>query len=248
MWERDLDEKSMPDVQIFVRNNLMDTGRFTHVSEGIIAAFEDPYQNEYQSLRIGLGDKLSWDMCPDIKVDVPIGDPPAYQIDMEKVDYVKFESELYHCNLREGRVGRIYVQIHNRGIKEAEGEVKIKLLYAKALMDDKGNIINYPDLPQDFWTAFPNDSLDTSIWKPIGTYETLPKGVKTLTNTEPTIVPWHWNIPPLDLFEDNNIIGLLVVIESIEDRIPQDNKKIFNVNQLVLKERHVGLRSIYVSD
>ena len=36
-----------------------------------------------------------------------------------------------------------------------------------------------------------------------------------------------------------------MVIESQEDHSPQENK-IFNVNQLVLKERHVGLRSVYV--
>jgi hypothetical protein len=78
-------------------------------------------------------------------------------------------------------------------------------------------------------------------------FEPLTKGVKTLTNTEPTVVSWQWNVPPYLIPPrlQYSVIGLLVVIESVEDHVPQENK-IFNVKQLVLKEKHVGLRSIYV--
>jgi photosystem II stability/assembly factor-like uncharacterized protein len=246
MWERDLDAESIPDVNIFVRDHLMDTGRFIPSLDGVTSAFEDPFQNEYPHLSVLLGSKLSWDMCADIKVDTPRGDPPTYQMDMEKVDYVKFESQLYHCNATQGSVSHVYVQIHNRGIKTAEGQVSIKLLYANAILDQKGNI-EYPDLPQDFWTAFPHNSLDTSNWKPIGNSQTLPKGQKTLTNTEPTVVSWQWNVPTQWNASSAiySIVGLLVIIESTEDSIPKDNK-IFNLKQLVMKERRVGLRSVYI--
>ena len=43
--ERKLDSESMPDVNLFVRDHLMDTGRFAPSSD-ITSAFEDPpYQN-----------------------------------------------------------------------------------------------------------------------------------------------------------------------------------------------------------
>ena len=55
-------------------------------------------------------------MCADIKVD-----PPFYQIDdMDEVDYVKFENRIRNRNLIAGTKNRIYVQVHNRGIKDAK--------------------------------------------------------------------------------------------------------------------------------
>ena len=37
-------------------------------------------------------------------------------------------------------------------------------------------------------------------------------------------------------------IGLLVVIDSLQDPIPEQNKNIFNVENLVRKEKHIGIR------
>jgi photosystem II stability/assembly factor-like uncharacterized protein len=242
VWERDLDSESMPDVNLFVRDHLMDTGRFTPSSDSIKAAFdEDLPQNEDQNNRITLGTTLKWHMCADIKVDSPdspTGKPPSYQMDIEAVDYVKFEYQLFHRNLVPGRVNRVYVQVRNRGIKAAEKQVNIKLLYANAIGN---NPIKYPELPQDFWTAFPNDPKDTSNWKPIGEYKVLPDLPKTLTHTEPTIVSWQWNVPPI---EDGQL-GILVIIDSQEDHIPESNK-VFDIETLVKNEKHVGLRTVDV--
>ena len=151
---------------------------------------------------ITLGTMLRWDMCADIKVDMPLGDelssaPSSYQMDMESVDYVKFEYDLHHRDLKPGHVCHVYVQVHNRGIKSAEKEVIVKIFYANAIPNGGNFKYNkYPELPPDFWTSFPYRNYDTSNWKPIGEYKVLPDGPKTLTNTEPTIVAWQWNVLP----------------------------------------------------
>ena len=95
MWEIKLDAQTMPDVNLFVRNHLMDTGRLTSSSSNVTAAFENPFpfaQTESQLYNIKLGEQLSWDMCADLKVD-----PPFYQFkNPEEVEYIKFESQLLH--------------------------------------------------------------------------------------------------------------------------------------------------------
>jgi len=53
---------------------------------------------------------------------------------------------------------------------------------------------------------------------------------------------WDWN-PSSDI---SSTIGLLVVIDSPEDPIPEENKKIFNIEQLVMTEKHIGLRKLNV--
>ncbi len=238
-WERDLDSESMPDTNLFVRDHLMDTGRFSPSPDNIKAAFVEDYpQTERQNNVITSVTTLKWDMCADIKVDSPTGNPPSFQMDIEAVDYVNFEYKLIPSYLVSGRVNRVYVQVHNRGIKEALKPVRIKLLCANPIDTDP---IKYPDLPQDFWTSFPNNHKDKSNWMSIGLYKVLPDPPKTLTQIEPTVVSWQWNVPPIG----EGQIGILVVIDSEEDPIPASNK-IFDIETLVKNEKHVGLRSINV--
>jgi hypothetical protein len=227
MWERKLDVQTMSDIDLFVRDNLMDTGRLTPSPLNIPAAFDDPFQH------VSIGDALSWSMCADIKVDALEGFPPSYQMNIEDVDYIAFESRLYHRNPKRGRINRVYVQVHNRGIKSADN-VTVKILYADISA-------GYPNLPTDFWTAFPGNSADTSKWKPIGEAKVLPSPPKTLTNTEPTILAWEWTTPP----SVADHLGLMVILDSPADPIPGANK-IFNVAELVRNEKHVGLKDLSV--
>jgi hypothetical protein len=239
MWERRLDVDTMLDVDIFVRDHLMDTGRFTPSRTPINAAFDDQVQDEHpKSGGVKLDSKLEWYMCADIKVD-----PPFYKFnDIRSVDYIKFESELPDSDLKRETVNHIYVQIHNRGIKpagqDAANKVKIKLMYANVNDTD----LKYPNLPSDFWTGFSDNSFDMSDWKPIGEDNFLPFGDKTLTSTEPTIVAWKWMVPP-DIADS---VALLVIIDSPEDSIPEKNKKVFDIENLVCIEKHIGLRKFNV--
>ena len=236
IWERKLDTTSFSDVNLFVRNHLMDTGYFPSSSDPTFASFADPLQNENGGVK--LNDILTWDMCPDIKIDSARGDPPFYQMDTpDDVDYVKFENRLQHRNPKRGDMCNIYVQVHDRGIKPIVEGVTIKLFYANMLAEGK-----YPELPKDFWTSFsPNDQ---SLWKPILSAKSLPEGQKTLTNTEPTIVVWQWYVPP----EIENKAGILVVIGSAEDPIPEDIKKIVDVEKLAGQDRHVGLKTLDITN
>jgi hypothetical protein len=184
-------------------------------------------------------------MCADIKVD-----PPFYQMDIDEVDYVKFENRLRHRDIERGHLNRIYLQVHNRGIKPAglppADKVTIKLLYANILNSpsERPEPPRFPALAPDFWTSFYSDgSYSSSTWKQIGESKKLPLGPKTLTHTEPTIVSWEWNTPA-DIADH---IGLLLVIDSPEDAIPEGNK-IFsnNIESLVRTEKHIGIRLVTV--
>ena len=182
-------------------------------------------------------------MCADVKIDSPRGMPPSYQMKMEDVDYVKFENELFNRDLYKAHVNYVYTQIHNRGIREVSREKPaiIKLLYANALVDPDGNI-KFPDLPKDFWDVFPNNSFETTDWKPIGETKELPCDIKTLTHTEPTILAWDWNTPP----DIGDSLGLLVIVDCRDDPIPESSKKITNIEELVRNEKRIGLRLVNV--
>ncbi len=241
IWELNLDAQTIPEVDLFVRNNIMDTGRSLNKDNDLItAAFENPFPFPAgkDKFNVKLGESLSWSMCADIKVD-----PPLYQFtNPEQVDYVKFETELLHSDPQRGRINHVYAQIHNRGIKPAgmppaNDKVSVKIMYANVLD-------GYPDLPQDFWEKFSDDSFDKSNWKPIGETKFLPSPPKTLTNTEPTILSWDWN-PSSDVLEDT---ALMIVIDSPEDPIPQENKNILNVEEVVRKEKRIGLKRMRVVD
>jgi hypothetical protein len=63
-----------------------------------------------------------------------------------------------------------------------------------------------------------------------------------LTHTEPTVLNWDWN-PGSDV---SDTVGLLVIIDSQEDPIPEANKKVFDIEHLVITEKHIGLRKLNV--
>ncbi len=229
IWQRRLDTEKINDVDIFVRDNIMDTGRFTPSPTSVTAAFDNPFQG------ISVNQELNSFMCADIKIDSP-DSSYSYQMDIESVDYTKFEYKLHNRNVRRGKLNRVYVQIHNRGIRDVS-KATVKLLYCN-------NENGWPKLPDDFWIQFPNNSKDMMHWKPIGGIQVLPAPPKTLTHTEPTILSWEWNVP-LDI---SDIIGLLVVIESSDDPIPPETKKILTIEEIVPKEKRIGLRLLKVTD
>jgi photosystem II stability/assembly factor-like uncharacterized protein len=225
LWERPVDAVSTPNVELFVRNHPMDTARNAPPSDAV-AAFADPLQG------VQRGDYLAWWMCADAKIDSPEGTPPSYQMPVAAVDYVAFESALAHRSVKRGRVNRVYVQVHNRGIATAEDTV------VKALVADAG--AGVPDLPADFWARFPADSLDpASKWTAVGPAWTVPR----VPATQPAVVEWDWT-PPLSAAEH---LCMLIVVDSAADPIPTAHK-VTSVAQLVTSERRVGQRNLHVVD
>jgi hypothetical protein len=222
LWERRLDVTSAPVSELFVRDNLMDSGRSSPSPNSVPAAFEDPLQY------VALGDLQYWWMCADIKVDTLEGSPPQYQMPIAAVDAVAFETRLQHRDAQRGRVNRIYVQVHNRGISPA-ANVTVKVLAADATA-------GLPPLQANFWTAYPNDP-SPGAWTPIGSYQT----ISSLSTTEPAILVWDWNTP----LTTADHTCLLVVVDSLSDPIPAASK-VQQVWTLVPNERRAGLKNLHV--
>jgi len=236
LWERPLgvrDVLEVKDVNVYLRDHLMDTGWRSPSPAGIAAAFADPLQH------VKLGDPLWWWMSPDVKVDAPEastpGATPSYQMDSSAVNYLTFESQLAHRNPQRGlgtiNPNRVYVQVHTRGIKAATG-VTVKLLYASATPA-------LPPLPGDFWTTFLGVSADTSNWKPIGKTQTV-----SVSPTRPTVVHWDWTPPP-DAAEHSCFLVVADCPGDV-DAIPTSSKTITDVGKLVMAERHVSLKNVHV--
>jgi hypothetical protein len=223
IWERELDTDAGRNVSIYVRDNVMDTGRYAPSPSDVPAAFEDTLQH------VALGDLVWWWQCADVKIDAPEGVPPTYQLPAADVNYLTFETTLAHRDPQRGHANRVYVQVHNRGIAPASN-VTVKVLYANASA-------GLPILPADFWTAFPANSADLSNWKPIGAAQT----IASISPTRPTILAWNWT-PPMSAADHS---CMLVVTSSAQDPIPAANK-VFDVGALVASERHVGLKNLHV--
>jgi photosystem II stability/assembly factor-like uncharacterized protein len=222
LWERKIDAATLPNVDIYVRDHLMDTARILPTPAPATATFDDPLQH------VAVGGSLWWWMCADAKVDSPAPVTHSYQMPVAAVDYLAFETLLAHRDTQRTVLNRVYVQIHTRGIQPATN-VTVKILYADASP-------GLPDLPADFWTAFPGNGT-TTVWKPIGSAKTIP----SISTTRPEILEWDW-VPPAATAQHT---CLLVVADCASDPIPAAHK-VFNIASLVTQEKRVGLRNLHV--
>lgn len=221
LWERKLDVPSSPDVDIHIRPHLMATARILPKPSPVTATFDDPLQ------KVAVGDPLTWQMCADIKIDSPDTETHNYQLPVSVVDYLAFETKLAHTGARPGVTNRVYVQIHNRGVRAAMG-VTTKILYSEA-----STVL--PDLPSDFWAAFPGNG-DTTNWKPIGAAQT----IVAISPTRPEIIEWDW-VPPSGLQN----LSLLLVVDSASDPLPSASK-VLDVAKLVVSEKRVGVKTVHL--
>lgn len=225
LWEKPVDAPSTPAADIYVRRHSMDTAREFPPRSGIAAAFEDGLRY------IALGDlQYPW-LCADIKIDALEGAVPSFQMPISDVDYVAFEAKLQDRGPQPTRVNRVYVQLVNRGFQAALN-VNVKLLWADAAA-------GLPDLPQDFWTAFPRNSGNTSQWRPIGSAHT----IATFNPGLPNILEWDFT-PPASASEH---ACLIVVMDSASDPIPPGNK-VFDIGTLTATDKRIGLKNLHVMD
>jgi photosystem II stability/assembly factor-like uncharacterized protein len=222
IWERKLDVLASPDVDVYVRDHLMATGRIRPTPSPVAANFDDPLQ------QVALGDALNWWMCADAKVDSPAAVTHTYQFPVSAVNYLVFETKLAHTNAQLGVMNRVYVQVHNRGIQPATN-VTVKILYAAA-----SPVL--PALPADFWTAFPGNG-NTANWIPIGTAQVIP----SISPARPEILEWDWTPPATQAGHT----CLLLVVDCASDPIPAVNK-VFDVGTLVTTEKRVGLKNLHL--
>lgn len=218
LWELRTDLAAQPTVDLFVRDHIMDAGR-PPSSAPVAAAWEDPTRY------IALNDTCYWWQCSDIKTDAP----PNWQLLPSEANYLNFETKLVHENPEKGNQNRVYVQVHNRG-PLAANNVTVKLMSA-------GASAGLPDLPANFWSAWPNSAGDAN-WTPIGA----PQTIATLEPLRPTVLQWDWT-PPASADAHS---CLLVVIDSPSDPAPASTKAIFNIAQLVTSEKRAGLKNLHL--
>lgn len=218
LWELRTDLNTQPTVDIFVRDNIMHTGRAPS-GPPVPAAWEDTTRS------IPLNELCHWWQCADIKTDAP----PNWQLLPAEVNYLNFETRLIHESPEKGNQNRVYVQVHNRGPLVANN-VTVKVMTA-------GASAGLPDLPADFWSAWPN-SLGDANWTPVG----LPQTIPALDPLRPTVLQWDWTPDPA---ADVHTC-MLVVIDSPSDPVPASTKAIFSIAQLITVEKRAGLKNLHL--
>jgi photosystem II stability/assembly factor-like uncharacterized protein len=168
IWERPVDALSCPLVDLYMRDNILDTGRLIPSLQGLVHPF-DATLNAWH-----------W-QSEDIKVDGP---EPAFQTPSPIDNYVDF-TVIEHRSVRRNRTNRFYVQVHNRGIGIATNVV-VRGFFAAASP-------GLPPLPADFWSAgkpFSGTPGGTD-WTAVGPARIFP----VLEPGEPGIAEWDWFVP-----------------------------------------------------
>lgn len=218
VWEIAVDAATMPDVQLYLRDSVLDTGRRTPSPSGV----DDPFS---------VGARTYWWQSTDVKVDAP-----GYVMsELGGVDFELFDDDhgigaagLIHENPQPGKVARVYVQLHNRGSKPA-ANVAVKVFHADAS-------VGLPDLPAGFWTSFPTGALAASSpWQPVAAHKVIPSvGVE-----RGQIVGFEWHVP----IAASPHQCLLAIATAADDPIGTAER---NVSVLVTGNRKVALRNVSV--
>ena len=224
VWEINIDAASMPDVEIYLRDSTVDTGRTTPSPSGV----DDPFT---------FGAQTFWWQCVDIKVDVPTFQTPAISdVDFEVFGDAEsllengrqFATGLRHENPQRGMTARLFVQIHNRGVQPASN-VAAKVFFAPGGL-------TFPDLPNGFWTNFPNNAVPgSSPWQPVASHKVVP-GIDAGTSQ---IVGFEWAVPA----NAANNLALLAVITADNDALATSE---LNIMQLVTGDKKCGLKNLTV--
>lgn len=150
-------------VELYVRDTQLDQGRYP--TDNFL---DDPTQK---------GRRVRHYRGPDIKVDAPTmsGDYqlPAGDIDFHQfVDELTDESRQVPVKASATLTSRVYVQVHNRGLKTADN-VRVMLLLTNASA-------GLPALPSGYETKVQNGTrISTADWETVG--------IKTLDGVEPRV-------------------------------------------------------------
>jgi hypothetical protein len=167
IWERPIDLASCPMVDLYMRDNILDSGRVQPTPSAAHPFDATVWEGHWKS--------------QDIKVDAP---QPGFQTPGAIDNYVDFAT-LQHRTARRNRSNRFYVQVHNRGVSVAHS-VRVRAFFAPTSP-------GLPPLPSDFWTGgrpFAGTPMGPD-WTPVGA--TIDLG--DLQPGEPGVAEWDWLIP-----------------------------------------------------
>jgi photosystem II stability/assembly factor-like uncharacterized protein len=218
VWEIAVDESTLPDVEVYIRNSSIDTGRFRPSA----SAVDDPFSFGQQSF---------WWQSPDIKIDAaPYQRALPGDIDFEvfQDDHGVSAAGLFDTSPRRNELALIYVQVHNRGTKPAS-EVTIKLFFADTSAA-------WPNLPDGFWKSFPdNISSSDSAWTAVADHKVLPMVEPGRSH----IAVFEWPVPRWC----SSRTSFLAVISAANDPI---NETELAIEKLVRKNAKCGLKQVIV--
>jgi hypothetical protein len=218
LWEMHLGSAACPLVDVYVRDNKLDTGEATALS-----GVPDPTSP---------GSFVNWWESVDIKVD-------AYPYDTPPTDGVEFD-RMVHDNPVRNDAGhpnpnKLYVQVHNRGPQPAHN-VAVKVLYADASAA-------LPPLPNDFWATYPNAWTAASAWFPVNAAVPF-QSIPLLRPHTPAILSWDWVVPPTQAAHT----CMLVVISADDDPISHSDSDPNDHLIWVVEptDKHIALKNLVV--
>jgi photosystem II stability/assembly factor-like uncharacterized protein len=224
VWEIALDAPTMPDVWIYLRDHVADTGR------RIPSAVDLP--NPFEK-----GTNLFWWQSPDVKVDaspfeVAGLDELGYDVYSDypsKLDQgIEFATGLKDERPVRGETVRVYVQVHNRGSAIAEN-IAVKVFVVRGG-------ITLPDLPAGFWSGFPNNVVPAdSPWQPIAAHRVVPN----VAAGRSAVIGFDWPVPS----SLGGTVALLAIISADNDEIAATG---LNIKELVRNSRYCALRNLAV--
>ena len=223
MYQRRL-AASCPEVDLYLRDNLVDTGELSPSPSGV----PDPTQLNEQAYH--------WQSA-DIKVDAPPFAPVDAFVDGVEFDYpthrllpfgyqIEKVEGIAHKNPIRTENNRVYVQAHNRGPKAA-ADVDVRLLWA-----DAG--AGLPPLPGDFWTKLAADSYDQTVWHLIDK-----KRIPSLKAGVPHVLRFDWT-PPATVSDH---VCLLALLENPDEPLLPETE--LNVDVLTPRNKRVTHKNVH---
>jgi hypothetical protein len=226
LFEWKLDPPNQPDVDLYVRDTTLDTGRGENTDFR-----NDPTQWPTQPV-------VHW-LSSNVKVDVPT--PAGYQTPTNQIDFFQFNEVIVDGSNGVGTnvppppvVNRVYVEVHNRGRVDA-GSVQVMAAVTNAStvlnllpIGYEANVVAGTNLPGPDWTTL---------------------GVRTLTNLRAgtpqiaafdlpsTILPMPASLPGQSHF------CLVAFVHSAQDGYTSTQR---NVDLLTLSERKVAQKNLHI--
>ena len=263
VWEIPIDDTSPADVEIYLRDSPVDTGRISPSPFAVL----DPFSFRAQAF---------WWQCVDIKVDssslrTTLLDDLDFEIfgdDQSMIGIsdddlgIQFATGLLPENPIRNQKVRVYVRVNNRGVEPATN-VSVSVYFAST------TTTSLPKLPRNFWEHFQNNKIESPLLgarasspaaRPTGVTEgklagedacapsTTPAPWQKIDNTKlipvvaagsSKIIGFDWSVPATAA----DTIALLSLISADNDPLVTDE---LHIPSLITGNKKCGLRNVTV--
>lgn len=222
MWERKLDASGSPPLaDLYIRDNIIDIGRDPVPADAVDPLNKDRHISPFSGA--------------DIKIDTPLLGSDFLRLPstldytgQTGADFIAFQQLDTLNELRRRTKSRVYVEVMNRGPADATNVV-VRAFYASKPS-------GYPNLPQDFWSKFPDADPDMSDWKKIRDKVSL----GTLPPAQPKGAMWEFETP----LDTHDPVGILAVATCQEDPVAKTD---FDPAHLATTDKRAALREVSAS-